>query len=352
MTERWNADDLITATTELFAAAGHDRPIAAAIAGILVDADLMGFTTHGLQFVPTYLRELETGRAERTGEPAVLGDRGGALLLDGRHLPGQWVVLRALDRALDRLPAHGQVTVTVRDSRNVGCLATYMRRVAERGLFGILASSSPDSAVVAPFGGREGRLSTNPIGFAIPAEPTPILIDTSAAAATNRMCERARNEGRPLAGPYLVDADGVPTDDVAAFFGEPRGAILPAGGLDQGYKGFALGLVIEALTAGLGGFGRADAAGSGGHALCLMLVDPDALGGRDGFVRQMSHLAEACRATPPMQGHERVRLPGDRALASRAEALRSGVALHPGIMDRLRPLFERYGVAEPAPVTH
>lgn len=351
MTERWAADDLIAATTDLFAAAGHERPIAAAIAEIQVDADMMGFTTHGLQFVPTYLRELESGRASSTGEPKVLSDRGSTLALDAGHLPGQWAVLRALDHALDRLPAHGQITVTVRDSRNIGCLATYMRRVAERGLFGILASSAPDSAVVAPFGGREGRISTNPIGFAIPAEPTPIVIDTSAAAATNRMCERARDEGRPLAGPYLVGADGVPTDDVTAFFGEPRGAILPAGGLDQGYKGFALGLVIEALTSGLGGFGRADAAGRGGQALCLMLVDPDALGGRSAFVRQMSHLAEACRSTPPMQGHTRVRLPGERALAARAEALANGVTLHPGIMDRLRPLFARYGVAEPVPAS-
>ena len=111
------------------------------------------------------------------------------------------------------------------------------------------------------------------------------------------------------------------TDDPAVLFNEPRGTILPTGGVDAGHKGYALALIVEMLTGGLAGFGRADAKEGWGATVFVQAIDPVALGGLDAFARQAEWIAQACRDNPPRAGVAAVRLPGDAAL--RADAIKS-----------------------------
>jgi len=348
MTDRFDAAALRRTGEAVFAAAGLDRPIAAAVADILVEADLLGYTTHGLQFVPAYLREIEAGRMTRRGEPEVLRDTGSTLFLDGGHLPGQWIVVRAVERALE-LVAGGSpmVAVAVRRSRNISCLAAYLGRVTERGLFGLLTTSTPGSPIVAPYGGRDAVYSTDPIGIGIPTDGAPILIDTSMSATTNRMAERVAAAGSHFDHKVLVGPDGAPSDDPTVLFTDPRGAIMPMGGLEQGYKGFAFGLMVEALTGGMTGDGHAAESGEAGSNLFLLVIDPDAFGGRTAFARETGWIAAACRASRPRAGFDAVRLPGDRAQAARERQLRDGVDLAPVVLDPFLAALERYGIAPP-----
>ncbi|MDP6689150.1 MAG: Ldh family oxidoreductase [Alphaproteobacteria bacterium] len=357
-TARYLAEDLRRCTAELFRQAGLDDPIAAAVAEILVMADLLGYDTHGLQFVPAYLADVEAGRTTTSGEPDILKDSGGALLLDGRMLPGQWLVLRALALAQQRLGAQAMVSIAIRRSQNISCLATYVKRAADDGLLALLTTSSPNNAVVAPHGGRSPRLSTNPIAIGIPTEGTPILIDTSASATTNRRIERARRGGERLPQPWLVDNSGRLSDDPEVIYDDPPGAILPAGGQDMGHKGFALALFVEALTSGLAGTGRAAMAEGGddgdpaGSNVFLQLIDPAAFGGTEAFRHETGFLAEICRGAAPLAGGPGVRVPGDRAHQALSRQRTKGVALHPEIMQRMRPCLEKYGIALPKAVSY
>jgi L-lactate dehydrogenase len=350
MPDRYRHTDLIACAADLFAAAGLDRPIAETVADILVEADLLGVATHGLQFVPAYIAGIEAGRTATSGEPEVLTDNGSALLLDAKMLPGQWVVVRALEMALDRLKQHPVVTVAVRHSENISCLATYVKRAAERSAMAILTTSSPGNRAVAPFGGREARYSTDPIAFGIPTDGHPILIDTSTSSTTNRNLERTQRLGGKLAQPVVIDNRGnagKPSDDPEAFFADPPGAIMPAGGLDQGHKGFAFAILVEALTSGLAGVGRRDPKQAAGSNLFLQLIDPAAFGGADAFCSETGFFAQMCRDTPPLVEAQPVRVPGDRALATYAEQIEKGVALHPEIMPRMAPFLEKYGIKSP-----
>ena len=108
-------------------------------------------------------------------------------------------------------------------------------------------------------------------------------------------------------------------------------------------------VVAEALTAGLGGFGRADAKEGWGAAVFLQVLDPAAFGGADAFARETGWLADAARSTPPAPGRDAVRLPGERGLQLRARQLREGVRLYPGIMPALATWAARLGVPLPAP---
>ena len=344
---RHEAGVLLAYAEGLLRAAGMAADRAGVVASVLLEGDLLGHTTHGLALLPGYLGEIASGAMRVEGEAEVVSDRGGTVLLDGRRLPGPWLVQHAIGLAEGRAAAHGTCTVVIRRSHHIACLAAYLRPVAERGLVVLLMSSDPNTASVAPHGGTRALLTPNPIAAGIPAPGRPILLDVSASTTTNGLTGRLRAEGRRLGSPWVLDAGGVPTDDPAALFTEPPGTILPLGGLDSGHKGFALGLLVEALTAALGGFGRADAGEGWGAAVFVQVIDPGAFGGGDAFLRQTGWLAEAAAANPPRAGQAPVRMPGARGLALRDEQLAHGVALYPGILDALRPWGERLSVSPP-----
>jgi L-lactate dehydrogenase len=105
--------------------------------------------------------------------------------------------------------------------------------------------------------------------------------------------------------------------------------------------------MIEALTQGLGGYGRADGETGWGASVFIQVYDPQAFSGLDAFARQTGWIADACRQNPPRPGVDAVRLPGQRAQQRKRQALADGVPLHPGIMDALAPWAEKLGVAPP-----
>lgn len=118
--------------------------------------------------------------------------------------------------------------------------------------------------------------------------------------------------------------------------------------MDHGHKGYALALLVEALTHGLSGHGRADPVEGWAANVCLQIFDPRLFGGEEDFVRQTEWLAEACRSTPPRPGFDRVRLPGESGLARHRRQLEHGVELYPSIMPALAPWADKLGVNAPS----
>ena len=344
---RYRAADLIDFTAALFSAAGCDNEKPGTIAAGLVEADLLGHTTHGLQLAPTYLGELEAGRMTPCGEPLVDTDRGACVTWDGQRLPGVWLTAKAVDLAVSRAPTYGTVTVVIRNSHHIGCLAAFLQRATDRGLMMIVASSDPAVACVAPFGGRKGVFTPDPFAVGIPTDGDPVLIDISASITTNGMANRLRREGKRFPGPWALDAAGTPSDDPECLFTNPPGTLLPVGGAEYGHKGYGLALMVEALTQGLSGFGRAEAPTGWGASVFVQVIDPGAFGGSPAFVKETGWLANACRDTPPVPGVAAVRLPGQRGLECKRRALKEGVALYPGIMAALEPYAKKFAVKEP-----
>ncbi|MEO8134901.1 MAG: Ldh family oxidoreductase [Betaproteobacteria bacterium] len=349
-TTRYSVKALTTFAGKLLERAGLDQPMAGAVAAVLVDGDLLGHSTHGLQLLAPYIRELESATMCRSGTPEVLNARPASQLWDGRRLPGPWLVLQALDTAATMAREFGTGTIAIRRSHHIACLAAYLKRATDRGLMMLLTCSDPAVSSVAPFGGVTPVFTPNPIAAGIPTSGDPILLDISASLTTNGLTNRLYKEGRRLPHAWVQDHLGNATDDPAVLFAEPKGTLLPTGGLDAGHKGFALALLIEALTAGLAGYGRADSSEGWGATVCVQIIDPDAFGGSAGFARQMDWLVKACHDATPRPGVERVRLPGERALSMYRTQCSSGVALYPGIMEPLLPLAERMGVEVPVPV--
>lgn len=344
MSHRYSIERLRTLASDLLKDAGLAEDRAATVADILLEGDLLGHDTHGLALLAPYLQELRSGGMAATGEPVVIADRGACITWDGERLPGTWLAATAVDLALARVVTYGTVTVVIRRAHHIGCLAAYLARATSRGCMTLLACSDPAVASVAPFGGTRAVFTPDPIAIGIPTGGDPILIDVSASITTNGMSNRLRAAGQRFAHPWLLDGRGHPTNDPAVLGDGPPGTILPIGGLDHGHKGYGLALMVEALTQGLGGFGRADAPSGWGASVFLQVIDPAAFGGGDAFRRQTDWLVEACRTNPPRPGIDSVRLPGHRGLELRRAALRDGVPLHPGVWEGLVAEAERAGI--------
>jgi len=347
MSVRHPAPKLTAFASALLRGAGLDPEKATVVAEILVEADLLGHTTHGLQLLSPYLEELVHDRMAKTGSPRVLADFPAAITWDGLNLPGPWLVVRALGLACERARTNGTCTVVIRRSHHIACLAAYLQRVTEQGLMVLLTCSDPRMGPVAPHGGRRGVITPNPIAAAWPTDREPVILDSSTSISSFGQALRLHAEKRPYPGAWVLDAAGNPSSDPAVLFAKPRGALLPVGGLDHGYKGYALGLLVEALTSGLAGHGRADAPTAWTNIVYAQVFDPALFGGAEGFRRQTTWLAEACHQTPPRPGVERVRLPGEAGLRRRADQLANGVELHPDILPALAPWAQRFGVPLP-----
>ncbi|MBH68145.1 MAG: lactate dehydrogenase [Rhodospirillaceae bacterium] len=349
MSKKYNVADLISFVEKLFCSSGMDEEKAHVVAPLLVEADLIGHTTHGIAQIPAYLTGLEKGLLLGTGQPIVLNDRGPVVVWDGCRISGVWLTAMAIDLAIERAQKYGITTIAIRRSGHIACLAAFLTRATDKGLMIELASSDPSVESVAPYGGIKAAFTPNPIAVGIPTNNHPLLIDISASITTNGLTNRYYAEEKKLPGDWVQDNLGRASNDPSVLFTEPPGTIMPIGGKEYGHKGFGLALIIEALTQGLSGFGRADPAEGWGASVYLKVTDPSAFCGLKEFKKQTSWLANACRSNPPVPGSQIVRLPGDKAFAKKAEAIRNGLELYPGLMSELEPFAKKHKIKPPKP---
>ena len=344
---RYHGTDLVAFCEALYLARGMRADIAETSARILVEADLLGHSTHGMALLPGYLNALGDKTMLATGEPVVENQRTVAQVWHGQRLSGLWLTQRAVATATAMAKAHGTGTITIKHAHHIACLAAYLESPARDGFMVIVQSSDPCTASVAPHGGITPIMTPNPIAIGIPTGGDPIMIDISSSITANGPSMRLMKEGKRAPGVWFVDSEGHGSDDPAVAYVEPKGALLPLGGLDAGHKGFGLGLMIESLTCGLAGFGRADPPQGWGASVFVQVLDPEAFGGRAALERQTDHLREISHASKPQPGVGRVRLPGERGLAKKAAQLLSGVELHSTIMPALVPLSAELRVPLP-----
>jgi LDH2 family malate/lactate/ureidoglycolate dehydrogenase len=223
-----------------------------------------------------------------------------------------------------------------------------LKRMTDRKLMALLTCSDPAMKSVAPFGAVSSVFTPNPLAAGIPTSGDPILLDISASYTTNGLTGRLHSAGEKLPHAWIQDAQGTPTRDPAVLFNEPKGTLLPLGGLEAGHKGYALALLVEAATGALAGHGRADPNEGWGATVFVQVLDPEAFGGTADFARQMDWLSDACRNATPRPGGPGARMPGEHGLARYRDQQRDGIALFEGIMPSLAPWAEKLSVPIPA----
>jgi uncharacterized oxidoreductase len=322
------ADNLKTLVTLAIERMGACRTDAELVAISLVKADLCGYASHGVFRLAQYHEWWKQGLLDPAAQPTVEEERGFTSKVDGHQAFGQVVACFAVRLALQKARSNGIAVVTARNSNHVGRLADYAETLKDASLIGLVAvNDSGAGQNVVPWGGAEGRLSTNPIAMGIPGADGPgILFDFSTSAAAHGKVHQLLLLGEQAPEGWLLDASGSPTRDPASLFGSRPGFLLPAGG----HRGYALSLTVEVLAGILSGAGFANPnpGPEEMNGLFVLTLNPAWFLPPEQFRAQVDQLTAYMKTARPMPGVGPVHIPGERSSEHTARREREGIPLN------------------------
>jgi uncharacterized oxidoreductase len=343
------ADRLLALTQALFEAAGVPAVEAAVVGRSLVESNLRGHDSHGVMRIPQYLEFLRDGKVVTGASLEVLDESPVLLAADAGWGFGQVQAHRLLDRLVPKAKALGVAAGSLRRCGHTGRLGEYAERAAgERMAFIGTVNSHGGGHRVAPPGGTQGRLSTNPLCIGAPTNGPPLVLDIGTSVCAEGKVRVCYQKGERVPEGWLLDADGRPTTDPSVLYTEPRGTILPLGGA-QAYKGFGLSLLLDALAGGLSG-GACSRTGAGspwGNTVLLILLDVNRFGGANHFMPEVAALAGFVRDCPRADGVTAILLPGDPERAALERRRAEGIPIPDGLWKTLGALAAKFNVALP-----
>jgi len=313
-------------TQTVFEACGSPSQEAAIVADHLIGSNLLGVDSHGVMRIPQYVQEIRDGVIRPAAPVAVTKERNATAVVDCGWNFGQVGAMRAMEVAIEIAREHHTACVITERCGHAGRLGAYMQFAAREGFIALGACNSPRHGhFVLPWGGREARLATNPISFAIPTKShDPILADFSTAAAPEGKIRMFRDQGRQLPEGWIVDAQGRPSTNPTDFYGPPTGAILPFGG-ETGYRGFALSLLVEVLGGTLGGLDiTVDQPGNG---VGFVVIAVSAFLSLERFYQLVEGLRDYIKSSRPAEGFDEVLLPGEPEFRTSRARQQNGIPL-------------------------
>jgi hydroxycarboxylate dehydrogenase B len=317
----------------LLKAAGARSDDAEEVARHLVTANLMGHDSHGVGMLPAYVRHVRDGLVDVAARPKLLTDRGAVIQFEGAGAWGAMAGRIAIAAGVERAREFGLVAVTLANAHHLGRIGAFAEQAAARGLVSIHFVNVIDHApLVAPFGGIQPRLGTNPVCIAFPAsdEQPIVLLDmaTSRISLGKARVAAARAQKVPFGS--ILDADGNPTDDPSGVAGfEVQGALTSMGE----HKGYGLALVAELLAGVLSGAGtiQPETPRHGGIRNCMtsILLDPARFGRLDWMHAEIARMCAFARSAAPIELDGRVLIPGDPERACYLDRSRNGIPVEP-----------------------
>lgn len=307
--------------------AGFDAEDARILTDHVLDAALCGYAYSGL---PKLLNVVDSPEFRLQRRPvSVVRETGASALLDGGNNTGMVAAYRAAEATIERAQAHGMAIVCMANTWMTGRSAYYCEMIAKAGLVVIHSVSAPPA--VAPFGGTRPVLGTNPIAFGFPTEREPLIIDMGTSAFMGTDLQFRDRIGAPIPEGVALGPDGLPTTDASAA---RRGALLPFGGPEGGYKGFGLALAMDALGALSVGLQTAESV----SGYMFVAFKPDLFVPIEEYRRDVTRRIEAIKASPRQAGVAEIRIPGERGQATRARLLREGIEVERKIYNALQRL--------------
>lgn len=321
--------------------------------GLRVESNLAGHDSHSVMRATWYMDKIDK-REIVPGAPITI-ERATptTAVVNGHWGFGQPIARRAMELAIEIASAHNLGCVTVRQCNHVGRLGAYTALVSSRGFVGIgMANLHGTSHCVAPFGGIDGKLPTNPISIAFSRGGTPdFLLDMTSSIVAEGKLKIKLYRGEALPDGWAIDSEGHPAGQPAQFYDEPRGAILPLGG-PMGHKGFGLSLAIDALSGALSGADCSNPRSRRHGNACLFLaLRIEAFCPVSEFETKVSELIAHVKSARPISGVDRILIPGEPEHRAAEHQRREGVEIDDTTWAGLAELARRAGVETLVPAT-
>lgn len=336
----------------IFRAAGASAENARRVAESLVDANLAGHDSHGVQHIPGYVRSIREGVIVPDASPAVIRESPVVALVSGGWTFGQVGAEFATRMAIGKAKQSGLAAVGLVQVNHIGRLGEYAEIAAREGIVAIVAAGgfAEERGQAVPYGGARPALGTNPIAVGFPAERNPpMFLDFATTAIAAGKVAVARAKGLPVPEGAVVDREGRPTTDPNAYY--EGGALLPFGG----HKGYALSMAVEFLGRVITGSEQFAVEGRGGQYFArsgtmVLALDPAAFGNPDEYRYRADATIDRIKSVPPAAGFSEVLVPGEPEHRSRAERLRDGIPIPSATWQGIRECAQSLGLPDPGDI--
>ena len=335
------AAELTPFVSRIFQAAGAPSDVAQLVAASLVGSNLAGHDSHGVVRVIQYLASMEQGEMDAQARPTLVRETPVTATVDGNRGFGQLAAHFAVGIALSKAQAHGLAAVALAHAGHIGRVGEWVEMAGQAGFIGLAwCNGGRPGGIVAPFGGAERRLGTNPVAAAVPlpGEP-PLVMDFATSVVAEGKVRIARNSGKPIPEGWILDREGRPSTRPQDLYA--GGVLLPA----AGHKGYGLSLLVELLGGALTGAGCPVFPGYAmNNGVLFLVLDPGAFRPREAFDADARRLVEAIRTTRPAPGFQEVLLPGEPERRTAQERQARGIPMDATTWQGLLEAAARLGV--------
>ena len=321
------------------------------VAGLMADADLQGSDGHGVTRLPHYARRIKAGGFNVRPDIRVVREQAGTALLNGDNGMGHLVMKRATEIAIEKARTTGIAWVNSQFSNHAGPASLYASMPLPHDMIGLYFAVG-NANHLPPWGGLDMLLSTNPIAAAIPAgDEKPIVLDMATTVAAYGKVKTKALRGESMPEGWMIDRQGKPLTDPTRA---DEGMLLPLGGMEAGYKGYGLAMIIGLLAGTLGGAAMGkdvidfnhddDSVTNTGQAIAAINIA--AFGDVAAFKASVDTLIRDIRGSSRMPGVERILVPGERSHEMREVRTRDGIPIAPALLRGLNTLADELGMAE------
>lgn len=315
------------------------------IANLMVQSDLAGADGHGIFRLPAYLKRIRAGGVNLRPNIHIEREQGATALINGDNALGHLVMNRAVELALNKVKQHSVCWIGSHYGNHSGAASVYVRKIAEQGYIGIYMAVG-NANHMAPWGGVDLLLSTNPIAIAVPAGDGPtVLLDIATTVAAYGKVKVAAQKGELIPEGWMIDRQGKPITNPKQ---SAQGSLLPIGG----YKGYGLAVMIGLLAGALNNaaVGKGTIDFNAHHDLVtntgqtIIAVDPSAFGDKAEFVSRVTALVNDLKNSATLPGVNEIRVPGEGAAKTMAQRMQEGIPIAPELLEALNLCAQECGI--------
>lgn len=344
----FSAAKLVELVTAIMHRAGCNAEEARTIAGRLVDSNLVGHDSHGVLRVSKYLEWMRTGTLKPNTAPTVVFDSATIAIVDGNRGFGQVIGAFAANLGIAKARVTGIAMIGLRNCGHLGRVGDWAEMAATAGQVSLHFLNTSGAQRVAPYGGSDRRLSTNPISVGVPvAGSDPVILDvTTSMVAEGKLMVALNKEERVPEG-WIIDKEGGATTDPKDFY--DGGALLTVGA----HKGSGLSMITD-LLAGAVSTGRSSDPADRilRNNMLSIYIAPDVYDDSGGVTKEVRRFVDFVKASPPAKSGEPVLAPGDVERRTRASRLREGVPVDDKTLADLIGAAVSVGIDEQAANTY
>ena len=339
---------------KVFSGYGFTEDEAAQISDVLLAADLSGIESHGIQRLIRYHKEITSGMVKLDAKPEVVFETPLSAVIEGNDAMGQILGVQAMQLAIDKAKKSGFGMVTVRNSNHYGIAGYYTKMAAQQGLIGLCMTNT--EAIMVPTFGKQAMLGTNPIAFAMPAQPTIYSFDAATTVVPRGKLEVYVKRGNGLPLGWAVDEEGHDSNDadrvLKNIISKAGGGILPLGGsgeMTSGYKGYGFAMLCEIATAILSGGTTSNyiykTPGRSNIAHCFIALDHGMFGDKSKIEANLSKFLQEIRDSAKAEGQDRIYIHGEKEAEAHERVLRDGVYLNDKTYEEMKMIGEYTGAS-------